>query len=83
MMKPPITLFALDHQPAVIRTTTETIYNSIGGEIRGLSVSTSGTWDPYEDGHSCAWPGKHIQWFQGAGRTQGSLIREVEADLQP
>ena len=71
MMKPPITLFALDHQPVVIRTTAETIYNSIGGEVRGLSASTSGPWDPYEDGQSCTWAGEHIQAFQARGGHKG------------
>ena len=44
-MEPPITLVALDHQPAVIRTTTDTIHLSIGGEVSGLSASMSGPWD--------------------------------------
>ena len=44
-MKPPITLVALDHQPAVIRTTAETMHISIGEEVMELSASNSGTPD--------------------------------------
>ena len=51
--------------------TAETINISIGEEVRGLSASTSGPWNPYEDGHSCTWAGEHIQAFQGRGGYKG------------
>ena len=74
-MKPPITLVALDYQPVVIRTTAETIHINIGGEVRGLSDSTSGNWDLKRTAPSTL--GEHLNGFPEAGRTQGSLTREV------
>ena len=80
-MKPPNTLVALDYQPAVIRTTAETIHISIGGEVRGLSDSTSGNWDLTRTAPSVL--GEHLYGFPEAERTQGSLTREAGAHSQP
>ena len=65
--KPTITLVALDHQPAVIRTTAETIHICIGGEVRGLSASTSGPWDLTRTAPRALGPGSIYRGSQGLG----------------
>ena len=74
-------MVALDYQPVVIRTTAETIHINIGGEVRGLSDSTSGNWDLTRTAPSAL--GEHLNGFPEAGRTQGSLTREAGAHPQP